>query len=267
MSDWSKLSSSVFSQASDALTEAKQRVSQALSEKDLNPQNIDWSKVSGDVLSRASGALTEARQLVNQAASQRDIDLQNIDWSKLSGNAISRASDALTDAKQLVNQAMPQSDINLQNIDWSRLSGAKLWGSILSCILFPFTAVNNWSIVHPYAAAVTLTLISASTNTRTFPTLFWLIVAIVVFLCLFLVQVVIWCVGFRSQGVARGSLASRIQSICYRGFVPRGSCFARLQSFGATKWPVGPVPLMLVSLLSFAGVVIVLGREWGWWFQ
>ncbi|KAG2752507.1 hypothetical protein P692DRAFT_20830510 [Suillus brevipes Sb2] len=267
MSDWSKLSSSVFSQASEALTEAKQRVSQALSEKDLDPQNIDWSKVSGDVLSRASGALTEARQLVNQAASQRDIDLQNVDWSKLSGNAISRASDALTDAKQLVNQAASQSDINLQNIDWSRLSGAKLWGSILSCIFFPFTAVNNWSIVHPYAAAVTLTLISASTNIGAFLTLSWLIVAIVVFLCLFLVQVVqliIWCVGFRSLGVARGSLASRIQSIYYRGFVPRGSCFARLQSFGATKWPV---PLTLVSLLSFAGVVIVLGREWGWWFQ
>lgn len=38
--------------------------SQAISQKDLDPQNIDWSKVSSNVVSRVSDALTEARQLV-----------------------------------------------------------------------------------------------------------------------------------------------------------------------------------------------------------
>jgi hypothetical protein len=102
MPDWLEFSTNVLSQASDALTEAKQQVRQAISQKDLDPQNIDWSKISSNVLSRASDALTEAKQLVNQAASQGNTDLQNVEWSKLSVDVMSRASDALIDAKQLV---------------------------------------------------------------------------------------------------------------------------------------------------------------------
>lgn len=313
MSDWSKLSSSVFSQASDALTEAKQRVSQAISQKDLDPQNIDWSKVSDNILSRASDALTETKQLVNQAASQRDIDLQNIDWSKLSGNIVSHVSDALTDAKQLVDHTMSRKDLDLTNINWSKVSDnilsrassalerarrlinqvfiyhnwrsamaivsqqyqeklrpfievisnilcnywAKLWGTILSSILFALTEVNNLSIRHPYKSAGALLFISAFTDPAMLLTLLQL-------LCSLLVRLIIWCFGFRSRGVAKGSFASQYQSRRYGGNVPRDSGFAKLQSYGAT---MPKVRSTLVSLLSCAGAVIILGREWGWWIR
>jgi hypothetical protein len=320
MSNWLELSSSVLSQASDALAEAKQQVSQAISQKDLDPQNIDWSKISSNVLSRASDALTEAKQLVNQAASQGNTDLQNIEWSKLSVDVMSRASDALIDAKQLVDQTVSQKYLDLTNINWSKVSGnfpshassalttarqmvnqvfiyhnwrssmaimsqqyqetlrplvdvissrsrnhwTKLWGSILSGSLFALTKVNYWSIMHPYVAAGALIFISAITNLGVFLTLLQLTGSIAVFLCLLPVQLIIRCFGFGSQGVTQGSFASRYQSSHYGGIVPRGSGFARLQSFGATMWII---PSTLISLLSYAGVAIVLGREWGWWLQ
>lgn len=249
MTDWSKLSSSVFSQASDALTEAKQRVSQALSEKDIDPQNIDWSKVSDDVLSRASGALTEARQLVNQAASQRDVDLQNIDWSKFSGGVMSRASDAMTGAKQLVK------GLGLTNINWS-----KLLDDILSHALSASTAINNWSIRHPYKSAGALLLIPLLTDPAMFSTLLQLTGTATVFLCFLPVRLIIWCFGFGSRGVKKDSYASQYQSRHYSGSVPRGSRFSKLQSYGAT---MPTVTSTLVSLLSYAGAMTILAREWG----
>jgi len=320
MTDWSKLSSSIFSQGSDAFAEAQKRVSQAISQTDLDPQNIDWSKVSSNVVSRVSDALTEARQLVNQAAAQRDIDIQNVDQSKFLGNIVSSVTDVLTGAKRLVDQNVLAKDLSLTNVDWSRVLGnilsrassalatagrlvdqvfiyhnwrsamaimsqqyqeklcpfigvifnisriywAKMWGSILPRVLFVLTEVNNLSIMHPYAAAVALILLSAFTNIGVFLTLSQLTGTIAVFLCLLPVRLIIWCLGFRSEGVAQGSFASAYQSSHYGGTVPRGSSFAHLQSTGATMWPV---PLTLVSLLSYAGVAIVLGREWGWWFQ
>lgn len=310
MSDWLKLSSDVFSQASDALTEAKQRVSRAISEKDLDPQNIDWPKVSGNVLSRASDALTEAKQLVNQAASQRDIDLQNIDWSKLSVKVMSRASDALTDAKQLVNQTVSQTDINWSKISVNILSRAssalatarrlvnqvsiyriwrsamaiifqqyqeklrpfievisdilckhwaKLWGSILSSILFALTEANKWSIRHPYQSAGALLFISAFADLPNLLMLLQLTGTTTLFLCSLPVRLISWCFGFRSQGVEKGSFASQYQSHHYGGSVPRGSIFAKLQSYGATR---PTVTSTLISLLSYSGAVIILGREW-----
>ncbi|KAG1719805.1 hypothetical protein EDB19DRAFT_1918515 [Suillus lakei] len=278
MSDWSKLSGSVFSQASGALTEAKQQVSQAIPQKDLNPRNINWSKVSGAVISGASGALTEAKQLVNQAVSQKDVDPRNVDWSKLSRNVGSHASGALTDAKQLINQ-ISQKDMDPRNVDWSKLShnigshgsGAltdakqlvnlaisqkdldlrkidwsKVSGNILSHASDTLTEVNKWSIRHPYIAAGALLTISATTSPVALP------------ISYLPVQLIIWRFGFGSQGVMKGSFASQYQSHHYGGYVPRGSGFATLQSYGT-------MPASIVSSLSYTGAVIILGREWGWW--
>ncbi|KAG1719814.1 hypothetical protein EDB19DRAFT_626224 [Suillus lakei] len=200
----------------------------------------DWSKLSGSVFSQASYALTEVK---HQAASQKDIDLKNVDWSKIWADILSRVSSALAQAGQLV---------------------AKLLGTILSGILFALTEANTWSIMHPYAAAGALICISAFTNIGIFLTLLQLTGTIVVFLCLLPVRLIIWCFGFRNQGVEQGSFASQYQSSHYGGAVPRGSGFAKLQSFGATMWTV---PLTLISLLSYIGVAVVLGREWGWWLQ
>ncbi|KAG1844960.1 hypothetical protein DFJ58DRAFT_894232 [Suillus subalutaceus] len=255
MSDWSKLASSVFSQASDILTEAKQRV-QTISQEDLDPQNIDWSKVSSDVVSRASDALTEAKQRVNQAASQRDIDLQDVDWSKLSANVVSRASDALRDAKQLVRSN--------GNLDMFRNLWTKFWGSILSSGLFALTEVNNWSIRHPYKSAGALLLIAAFENPAMSLTLLRLAGTTLWTLCFLPVRLIIWHLGFGSRGVEKGSFASQYQSCRYDGNVPRGSDFAKLQSYGAT---MPTATSTLVSSLSYAGAAIVLGREWGWWLQ
>ncbi|KAG2122237.1 hypothetical protein DEU56DRAFT_77757 [Suillus clintonianus] len=258
MSDWSRLSSIVFSQASDALTEAKQRV-QAISQNDLDPQNIDWSKISGSVLSRASDALTEAKQLVNQAASQNDIDLQNVDWSRLSDKVVSHASDALTDAKQLANQAMLQKHVDLTNIDWSKVSG-----NILSHASSALTEIDNWSISHSYESAGALLFISALTHPAIILASLQLMGSTAVFMCFIPVRLTTWYFGFRSGGVAKGSLASQYQSSHYGGHVPRSSGFAKLQSYGAT---MPTVTSTLVSLLSYAGAVIILGRKWGWWLR
>lgn len=197
----------------------------------------DWSKLSGSVFFRVSNALTDGTQQPNKGVSQQDIDLNNIDFSKIWAKILS----ALGQAGRLL---------------------VKWWGIIWSSVLVALIAVNGWSIAHPYAAAGALMLISAFTNTGAFLTLLQLTGAIAVFLCFLPVQLIIWCVGFRSQGVAHGSFASQYQSSRYGSTVPRGSGFAHLQSFGATTWPVS---LTLVSLLSYAGVVIVLGREWGLW--
>ncbi|KAG2360102.1 hypothetical protein BDR07DRAFT_1413361 [Suillus spraguei] len=261
MSDWSNWS--------NALTEAKQRISQAISQKDLDPQNIDWSEVSSNIISRASDALTEARQLVDQAASQRDIDLQNIDWSKLSNNIVSRASHVLSDAKQLVNQIISQKYLVLTNISWSKVLGnilshaSSALATALLGMLFALREINNLSIRQPYKAAGALLLISASTDFGVFLRLSQLAGQTTMFLCFLPVRLVIWCLGFRSRGVQKGSFASQYQSRHYGGNVPRGSGFSQLQSYGATTW----IPLTLVSLLSYTGAATVLGREWGWWLQ
>jgi hypothetical protein len=285
MPDWLELSTNVLSRASDALTEAKQQV-QAISQKDLDPQNIDWSKISDNVLSRASDALTEAKQLVNQAASQGNIDLQNVDWSKLSVDVTSRASDTLTYGKQLVDQTGSQKYLDLININWSKVSGnipsrndcwtklwgsitnlfsllrnhwTKLWYSIFSSILFPLTEVNNWSIRHPYKSAGTLLLISVFEDPTILLTI-WQLILIMIFLFLLFVRCIIWVLGFRSRGVKKGSVASRYQSCRYGGNVPRCSVFAKLQSCAASRRTV--TFRLLSAFLSFAGAVVVLIRQW-----
>ncbi|KAG1845013.1 hypothetical protein C8R48DRAFT_734941 [Suillus tomentosus] len=215
------------------------------------------------------------------------------DWSKLWDNILSYAFSVLVIAGRLVNKVLTFIYHNWRSamaiifqqfqeklrafvgviFNIPRTYWAKMWCSILSGVLFALIAVNNWSIVHPYIAAGVLILVSAITNIRVFLTLSQLTGTFAVILCLLPVQLIIWCLGFRSQGVAKGSCASLYQSKYYRGIVPRGSSFAHLQSTGATMWldPLTLVSLLsyagAVSLLSYVGAVIVLGREWGWWFQ
>ncbi|KAG2360103.1 hypothetical protein BDR07DRAFT_171938 [Suillus spraguei] len=148
--------------------------------------------------------------------------------------------------------------------DWSKLRipfRAKLWDNILSSVLFALIEFNfnDWSIIHPYVAAGALMFISASTDIGVFLTLVQLTGTIAVFLCLVPVRLIIWCLGFRNQGVAQGSFASQYQSSHYGATVPRGSGFALLQSSGATMW----IPLTLISLLSYTGAAIVLGGSGG----
>ncbi|KIK43486.1 hypothetical protein CY34DRAFT_803741 [Suillus luteus UH-Slu-Lm8-n1] len=135
---------------------------------------------------------------------------------------------------------------------------AKLWGSILSGVLFPFTAVNNWSIRHPYQSAGALLLISA----RYDPTMFGILLHLTrktMLLCFLPVRLIIRRFAFGSQGVEKGSFASWCRSHRCGGNVLRGSGFAELQSYGATM-PTATSPL--VSLLSYTGALIILGREW-----
>ncbi|KAG1805645.1 uncharacterized protein BJ212DRAFT_848117 [Suillus subaureus] len=134
----------------------------------------------------------------------------------------------------------------------------KLWGSIVSSGMFALTEVNNLSIRHPYQSAGALLLISAFENPAMLLTLLQLTGTTTMFLCFLPARLIIWCFGFRSRGVEKGSFASQYQSHCYGGNVPRGSGFAKLQSYGAmpTATPT------LISLLSYTGAVIILGREW-----
>ncbi|KAG2099310.1 hypothetical protein BD769DRAFT_221764 [Suillus cothurnatus] len=144
--------------------------------------------------------------------------------------------------------------------------------------------------MHPYVAAGTLIFISATTNIGVFHILLQLTGSIAVlcllplhykdplfllellqltaktifFLCCFPVWLIVRCFGFRSQGVEQGSLASQYQSSHYGSTVPQGPESTHLQSSGVTMWII---PSILISLLSYVGVVIVLGREWEWWLQ
>ncbi|KAG2085822.1 uncharacterized protein F5147DRAFT_83269 [Suillus discolor] len=206
------------------------------------------------------------------------------DWSKLWDNILSCAFSVLATAGRLVIQVLrfiyhnwcsamtiifQQFQEKLRAFvgvifNISRTYWAKMCCSILSGVLFVLIAVNNWSIVHPYIAAGVLILLAAVTNIGAFLTLLQLMGKFAVILCLLPVQLIIRYLGFGPRGVVKGSLASAYQSSHYGGTVPRGSLFARLQSTGATMLPV---PLTLVSLLSYTGAVIILGREWGWWFQ
>ncbi|KAG1760735.1 hypothetical protein EDD22DRAFT_899971 [Suillus occidentalis] len=161
---------------------------------------------------------------------------------------MSRASDAMTDAKQLVK------DLGLTNINWS-----KLLDDILSHALSASTAINNWSIGHPYKSAGALLLISAFGNPAMLLTLLQVTGTATVFLCFLPVRLIIWSFGFGSRGVIKDSYASQYQSRHFAGNVSRGSGFSKLQSYGAT---MPTATSTLVSLLSYTGALIILGREW-----
>ncbi|KAG2054898.1 hypothetical protein BDR06DRAFT_954822 [Suillus hirtellus] len=49
-----------------------------------------------------------------------------------------------------------------------------------------------------------------------------------------LTRFILYIVGFRRQGVAKGSYASQYQSRRYGGYVPPQSTFSKLQAHGAT---------------------------------
>ncbi|KAG1844959.1 hypothetical protein DFJ58DRAFT_843889 [Suillus subalutaceus] len=195
----------------------------------------DWSKLAGSVFSQA-----------NQAASQKDIDLSKV-WADIL-NALKQAGHLLYGIRYFIFTSSLMGALD-----------AYFLGSNCGALFSPVFA-----IMHPYAAAGALIFISAIANIGVFMTLLQLTGTIAVFLCLLPVQLIVWCCGFRNQGVAQGSFASQYQSNYYGGTVPRGSGFSHLQSVGATTWIV---PSTLISLLSYAGVAIVLGREWGWWLQ
>ncbi|KAG1877419.1 hypothetical protein F4604DRAFT_1680092 [Suillus subluteus] len=218
----------------------------------------DWSKLADSVFSQASYALTEAKQQANQAASQKDIDLSKV-WADIL-NALKQAGHLLYGIRYFIFTSSLMGALDAYFL----LSRVELWSTILSSVWFALTEANDWSIMHPYAAAGALIFISAIANIGVFMTLLQLTGTIAVFLCLLPVQLIVWCCGFRNQGVAQGSFASQYQSNYYGGTVPRGSGFSHLQSVGATMWII---PSTLISLLSYAGVAIVLGREWGWWLQ
>ncbi|KAJ8595397.1 hypothetical protein M405DRAFT_363568 [Rhizopogon salebrosus TDB-379] len=143
---------------------------------------------------------------------------------------------------------------DLPDIDWSKLSG-----SILSGASYALTVANDWSNSNPYLAAGALLCISAKPNILLTPlrwtgktTLF-----------------ILYILGFRRRGVERDSFASRYQSQCYGGYVPRDSMFAEFQSYGATsddnEKDGESTPALAISWLSGIGAVFVLGRTWGWW--
>ncbi|KAG1720271.1 uncharacterized protein EDB91DRAFT_1178293 [Suillus paluster] len=160
---------------------------------------------------------------------------------KLSGTLLSHASD-VTKANQLVkfNKDIPQS---------------KLWS-----ILYTLIAVNNWSIRHPYVAAIALICISAFADPEVLLTSTGNTAK---YMCFVPVRLSIWFFGFKGRGVEKGSHASKYQARHYGGSIPRNSTFAKLQARGATMPSTASI---LVSLWLYIGAVIVLVREWGWWF-
>ncbi|KAG0699309.1 hypothetical protein DFH29DRAFT_57188 [Suillus ampliporus] len=144
-----------------------------------------------------------------------------------------------------------------KNIDQS-----KLWG-ILSCVLYALTAVNNWSIRHPYVAAGALICISAFADPEILLSSLQVTGNTALYMCFLPVRLSIWFFGFKGRGVEKGSYASQYQSRRYGGNIPRNSTFAKLQAHGAT---LPTAASMLVTLLLYTGAVVVLVREWWSWY-
>ncbi|KAG1845012.1 hypothetical protein C8R48DRAFT_837578 [Suillus tomentosus] len=163
---------------------------------------------------------------------------------------------------------MSQQDLDL---NWSIL-----WDATTCLTCYFATELNNWSIRHPYIAAVTLIYISGT------PELLLTPLRIARYLCFLPFRLILWpfklltrfilyIVGFRRQGVAKGSYASRYQSRRYGGYVPSQSAFSKFQAHGATDdYEDGDEPQSTfaapVSFMAGIGGWFVLGRAWGWWY-
>ncbi|KAG2085818.1 uncharacterized protein F5147DRAFT_729735 [Suillus discolor] len=134
-----------------------------------------------------------------------------------------------------------------------------LWDAIAYLTCYLATELNNWSIIHPYFATGALLCISGNPELLLTP----LRIARYIF--------ILYMLGFRKQGVAKDSYASRYQSRHYGGYVPPQSTFSTFQARGATddyedgdkRESTFAVP---VSLMANVGTLFVLGRAWGWWY-
>ncbi|KIK43488.1 hypothetical protein CY34DRAFT_803744 [Suillus luteus UH-Slu-Lm8-n1] len=166
---------------------------------------------------------------------------------------------------------MSKQDIDLPDLNWSIL-----WDSSNCLICYTSTELNNWSIRHPYIAAGALLCISGN------PELILTPLRLAHYTCLLPFRLILWSFkllprfilyifGFRREGVAKGSYASRYQSRRYGGYVPRESTFSKFQAHGATDdyedgEETESIFAVLVSLITNIGFMFVLGREWGWWY-
>ncbi|KAG2054935.1 hypothetical protein BDR06DRAFT_954852 [Suillus hirtellus] len=134
---------------------------------------------------------------------------------------------------------------------------------------------SSLAIRHPYFTTGALLCISGN------PELLLAPLRIAHHMCFLLFEIILWpfkplirlilyMVGFRRQGVAKSSYASRYQSHQYGGYVPPQSTISKLQAPGATNgYKDGDKPESMffvpVSLMANAGTLFVLGRAWGWW--
>ncbi|KAG1719804.1 hypothetical protein EDB19DRAFT_1781037 [Suillus lakei] len=166
---------------------------------------------------------------------------------------------------------MSQKDLDLPGLNWSIFRDAS---TCLTC--YAVTEANNWSIRHPYLASVALLYISGSpelllTPLRLARNICFLPVRLILWSFKFLCRFILYIFGFRKEGVAKGSYASRYQSRRYGGYVPRESTFSKFQAHGAVDDyedgdETGSTFAGPVSLMAGIGIVFVLGRAWGWWY-
>lgn len=76
-------------------------------------------------------------------------------------------------------------------------------------------------------------------------------------ICIILLVMALWCVGFTALGVAGGSIAAATQSGI--GLVPAGSCFSLLQGIGAGGVAAfHPVIFVACSAFNLLMAVIIL---------
>ncbi|KAG2122238.1 hypothetical protein DEU56DRAFT_917884 [Suillus clintonianus] len=158
-----------------------------------------------------------------------------------------------------------------QDINWSILWDT---GTCLTCCAL--TEANDWSIRHPYVATGLLTCICnypelVLTPLRLARYTCFLPFRLILWPFKLLVRFILYIFGFRREGVAKDSYASRYQSRRYGGYVPRESVFSKFQAQGAAddyedEDETESTFADPVILMSGIGVYYVLGREWGWWY-
>ncbi|KAG1764399.1 hypothetical protein EV702DRAFT_1154138 [Suillus placidus] len=164
---------------------------------------------------------------------------------------------------------MSQHDLDLPDLNWSILQD-----TCLTC--YAVTELNNWSIRHPYVATGALLCISGNpelllTPLRLARYTFFLPFRLILWPFKLLARFILYILGFRKEGVAKGSIASQYQSRRYGGHVPQQSTFSKFQAHGATDDyedgdEIRSMFAVPVSLMMSIGVVFVLGRAWGWWY-
>ncbi|KAG2752508.1 hypothetical protein P692DRAFT_20725986 [Suillus brevipes Sb2] len=167
---------------------------------------------------------------------------------------------------------MSKQDLDLPDLNWST-SMMRDSSNRLTC--YAVTELNNWTIRHPYITIGALLSISGNPELILTPLRLTCLLPFRLILWSFklLARFILYLFGFRKEGVAKGSYASKYQSRHYGGYVPRESTFSKFQAHahGATDDSedgeetksvfAGPVSLMMTI-----GVMFVLGRDWGWWY-
>ncbi|KAG2360100.1 hypothetical protein BDR07DRAFT_1462197 [Suillus spraguei] len=153
-------------------------------------------------------------------------------------------------------------------------SSIQLWDvstTITHVTCYIATELNDLSIRHPYIAAGALLCICGTPELFLTPLRYtcFLPFQLIIWPFKLLAMFILYILGFRKEGVKKGSYASQYQSRRYGGNTPGKSAFSTFQARAAIDEDGNPKVSMFAAPVTFMaciGIMFVLGRAWGWWY-